>query len=460
MIFNLDNRVSVFAVCLTALSILVGIKLSNYILPSAFYFSISSVFKSQEGAMLISPPGLSSERFCELIRKNRIHPQDVGFYFEDCAGAKYAENSTNNWGRQISQGLRDEIYSAWYSHNDEITEQLSKALKHNSTTMNVFANIGNITPPTGPIAKSLREFRYSVAAIVNQNANRVGGEIVENAMPNLISKIKTQEELKLQGDDLPFNPEELVLTDKQISQLKRDFPTYLAQKVITSSQSDLFTNLKLKDIDAAVTSTFSYQGLSYNIFEVYQRMVYSQIDEWTDEFLKEIGVDTKAANKNIANAKSDFFWDNLPSYIIAAIIRVLIVFLMVMIIATIFRRHYNISDFAFGSLFAALLLTWPIINQWHLVVEADWQDMRYKFLMIYVLYGVAFFFTGKAAALSAEVLWSKYFKSKDQTIETQETSSVLGAVNISIRELINNFAIAISLNGIAYAFNLIIPINA
>jgi len=78
MRIQLNQQVSFFVVILIALSVLVAIRFSGFILPSKYYFSISSVFKSDESLMLVSHPGVTGQRFCELMRQHKVTVEDIG----------------------------------------------------------------------------------------------------------------------------------------------------------------------------------------------------------------------------------------------------------------------------------------------------------------------------------------------------------------------------------------------
>ena len=115
-----------------ALLIIALIKLTS-LLPEAYYFRFSTLLSSDGSPFIVAPPGVTYQRLCAIIRKNRL--ADPTFSVETSCPAVADENATTIplYGQQNI----DVIYRAVLS-NDETMRRTAEAAVASLT----------ITPPT------------------------------------------------------------------------------------------------------------------------------------------------------------------------------------------------------------------------------------------------------------------------------------------------------------------------
>ena len=203
-----------------------------------------------------------------------------------------------------------------------------------------------------------------------------------------------------------------------------------------------------------ISAIYNPESITYSIVAEYMEGISSFTTKAIRAHLLESGIPLTDVQQNISNLKREMVYENLPAYILSATIRVMLVFLATLAAAFILLGKYKFSSFAFGGAFAALLLTWPVISLWDTAVSNDWQSMRGKFLVIYAIYIIAFYFTAKFASLVAHNV-------RNQLGQTNFVTNDVGAESLkfSFKELGANLFVAIALNSIAFGANLIVPIN-
>jgi len=91
------------------------------------------------------------------------------------------------------------------------------------------------------------------------------------------------------------------------------------------------------------------------------------------------------------------------SNIIGFAIRLLIPALAGFIVVRTFGPSHELAASA-GAAAAAIMLCWPVVVLWKLVVTDDFQDMFGQFLLLYILGAVSFFYMAKIGAVFGRIL--------------------------------------------------------
>jgi hypothetical protein len=149
----------------------------------------------------------------------------------------------------------------------------------------------------------------------------------------------------------------------------------------------------------------------------------------------------------------DVYRTNLPSYVIAGLLRILPVFAVAFLFGIYFGRAEILSVSIAGGL-AALALVWPIVLLWDTIVQGKWHDFKLTFIGIYALYVLTFFITARAGALAGSAVAARLgiWQKSPSTVEAQSSPkyftdlvvSVIGSVIFSL---------------LVMALNLIVPLK-
>lgn len=457
MKLNINQKVDLLPLIITAFAILCLIKISSFILPAGYYFSVSSVFKTNTELMLVKDQGLPAAKLCELLKRNNIEPDDVDLQQQNCDQLINA-NKNFSWGANLTLDEKEEVYEEWVSKREKIEEAINSALNNFSLTNEVTENQG--------FEENNQQELYKET--VNQVARNVSYDLTSNSIEglaetitqNLINefsaienKFKAKETadppennaVEFQGIELSIDPIDLELIKKSAKQA--------AINALNEKQfSDFLTHPKRSEAINTIEGIYDPSSITNTIVALYMEEISNITTEVIRTHLSASGVPISSVKESVSNLKRQMVYENLPSYILSASIRVLTVFIAVAATAFILLGKYEVASFAFGGAFAALLLTWPVISLWDVAVNADWQSMRGKFLIIYAVYIVAFFFTAKLASLASLYI-------RDHLNKTSFISNDLGAegVNVSAKELFGNLFITIALNSLAFGANLVVP---
>lgn len=121
--------------------------------------------------------------------------------------------------------------------------------------------------------------------------------------------------------------------------------------------------------------------------------------------------------------------------VLALLIRLAIPFIAGFLISRFFPED-GITAAGVGAALAALLLCWPVIVLWDRVVTGDWHNDYGKFIALYVLYMVLFFFVGRLGAMAGTKFSSRPISFQINTgkiIETV-TGSIISGLCIKMLE--------------------------
>lgn len=457
MRFHFNDNISATTAILVAVFILFSIRVSSYVLPEKYYFSVSSVFKSDESLMLVDHPGVSGERFCQILRKYKITASDLELNRLDCT--KERDDYKNNADSYLlSAKHRSQIYDTWIKSKDEMEKELEENIDKTSIATNIFLNLNSIDVYE-------RQEVVFTGRLIDQVKIKVDSAI-SNSTSSIIrpyfSELSERIARELEPDEDYQNPygNDLAVDDEQFERIRNAIAAQVSLRAAIELSKNEKLNVGFDDMQAAVEAARYSWEIEPNIEAAYAAKLVGPYIDIVDDILSTENLRPPDVKEAVASVHREFISENLPYYLASATIRFGIVFLAVLMVALVNVENFRIQNYSFGAALAAIMLTWPVLSLWSWVVREEWQAMKIMFLAIYALYTVAFFFTGKAAAHTAAYIRQRLAENGyGKHIRFTSDKSVL-VFETSIKEIFLNFTIAASTSALVYTLNIIVPINA
>jgi len=249
------------------------------------------------------------------------------------------------------------------------------------------------------------------------------------------------------------------VSDEQFSELRAKITQSVGTQIVETLTKNDPLKIDFADMRNAVEGTPQYWRLYNAIVDAYTRKLVGPYQPEVDRLLAEQNLRAADIDKAVASVQKAFLLENLPIYTVSTIIRFTVVFITVFLIAFATFGKLEIQNYSFGAAMAAILLTWPVLSLWDWVVREEWQALKFTFLAIYLLYAIAFFFTGKAAGQCAFVLRNRLANSGfGQPIEAAADGSHV-VFQTSLKEMLNSCMVAGATSAFVYALNIIVPVN-
>jgi len=456
MRIQLNQQVSFFVVILIALSVLVAIRFSGFILPSKYYFSISSVFKSDESLMLVSHPGVTGQRFCELMRQHKVTVEDIGIQQFDCSADKAPENFNLNQ-HQLKATDRDKIYDVWINSKDQIAFDIQNSINRNALTQQIIEEISTINVYEKEKIRFGGVFSERLDNVISFATRQAVIEQISPYFQEVLGDLNAK--FNQPVENAPQFGETSLVSEEDFMKLRAQVALAVGARITQTLGQDKPVELEFSDMRSAVEGAQYSWSLESAIIGAYSDKLVGPYQPEVDRLLAEQNLRAADIDKAVASVQKAFLLENLPIYTVSAIIRFTVVFITVFLIAFATFGKLKIQNYSFGAAMAAILLTWPVLSLWDWVVREEWQALKFTFLAIYLLYAIAFFFTGKAAGQCAFVLRNRLANSGfGQPIEAAADGSHV-VFQTSLKEMLNSCMVAGATSAFVYALNIIVPVN-
>lgn len=445
MNIDLDVKISIVATLMVALGIMTTIRLSGYVLPKDYYFAVSNVFQTGDSSFLEGgSAGISSSRICSIINKSGLLADEVGFA-EGCsidiAGAADADSV---WTDEHIQNFT----ALWRTRRPAIEARIDQVL---SKSLGLAAALDEDIeqPPYGGSANRLiAEESLKLSAAVWMKVYPVIEEEVDSWLLKTNERVEESQETEEDAQQLLGRSHDLNAEDLRDLRLKiaRDLPKTLGRTFVSAE----LTHPNNEAAAEIVRNAGSADNLSSGLASYYAAQFRSRSHDFVQKSLADAGFPVREIAAAQSRFKGRLILSNLPTYTVAAFLRFTIVFAVVFGISCLLLGRYDMRSFAIGGAVAGILLTWPVVSLWDVVVTDNFKPMRWWFLGIYAIYITAFYFTAKAATLGAVRLR----QSNGRFV--QAASVAANGVNVSARELVGNLFVAISLNAFTFGGKLLL----
>lgn len=237
---------------------------------------------------------------------------------------------------------------------------------------------------------------------------------------------------------------------RRIAEANRSVAPALASPALSQN----IPQIKKSSVDDVVRNVEALRGQVYDyITDYYKAGLSTAVRDALSRAFADQGLAAgKEANRKIVfDQINRFSWKN---YVVSILVRLMPVFLFGLIIGAIAGRAELFSIALAGGL-AAFLLSWPLMLVWDRLVQGIWSDKRSLFFSLYAIYIVSFFFTARSAALLGAWLRERRMLS----LAAHSVEGVGLGPRVTWREVAINVGGAIILNGLAYAWNLFLPIT-
>lgn len=456
MILRLNHQISAFAVVFVGLALLVSIRFSSYILPSQYYFSISSVFKSDESLMLVEHPGVTGKRFCEIVRKYKVTVADLNIQQFDCSIDRAPEEN-NIRQYKLKANHYDKVYDTWIDAREKIATKIETSIDRRALAIEIFEQLSMVEVHEREkimFAGSFIELLES--AIFDATKSTIGEHIIPH-FQQLFDEIAAEYSEPADTGNQLGNV--TIVSDEQFERLRLRLAAEVSTKIASTLALNQPIDIGFTKMQKSVESATHYWEVETAIVKAYIEELVGSYRDVVDQLLASENLRAANVKKALDAVQTEFILENLPTYIISAVIRFFIVLLTVFIVAFATFQRFEIQNYAFGAAFAALLLTWPVISLWDWVVREEWQALKLMFLAIYLLYMIAFYFTGKAAAHLAFLARNRLaLAGYGKSIEAATDGSQV-LFEASLKEMTNSLVIAVTSSVFVYALNLLVPVN-
>lgn len=462
----IDKNVSVLITVLTAVTITALIRLSSYILPERFYFTVSSVFKADETAMLVQHPGLAGPRFCELASRYGVTAEDMDLNSFECD--KTLADNEDDPSRftpeslRMTEAKREELVERIVEKRAELNAAIDARFDPDLFLTQLATEFERSSLPAKPHETFfIREFQNHIAGTVRRVADTyirsAVGDVFAAEIDDINRQVRSaydQQDATAQEDN---NADPNRLSEAQSSIVYFRTETAVLSRLKNTLASDPFQP-PLTEIADGFKDMDSIESTQYRLQDILGKKIEDDTRAAVDEALAEFGFESRR-DERLLKLERAFVAENLPTYVASALIRIGIVMLGVFLVAFVALGKADTGTFGVGAAFAALLLTWPIISLWETVVSSEWQSMRPVFLGIYFLYILAFYFSGKFAAGLASKLRRWLATSEGVPAFLRSVAAADDTIHISGRELATNLTFAAITNGLAYTLNLSVPVS-
>lgn len=441
----LSLRSNVLIVFAGAFAVIFLIKLTS-LLPEKYYFSFSSLYSGSDAQpFLIDPPGVSGQKFCEILKKNNIDVGQLGKQTVNCS----RKGSPYEYAFNKSQ--EDLIYSTAFATDAEARSRLHNTVKN-----------FRLTPMSAEEFENSLKYNKTPAAMLErlqqfygwQLSSRLQKLFEQGMMPAYSALPAEVKRSVLQATDA----EGVKLSEAQIAKLRALHQQYLQNFSGAAIAKEKPPAIKKSDIDDIVKYSDSRKRVVSGVGGVYVQVYENQLKEDLKRTFLASGFRLEKEDKNAAikaMVTQELLNAGLLDYVISILVRVVPVLFFGLVCGLIFGRA-ELFSISLAGAFAAFLLSWPVILLWDTVVQGSWHDKKELFLVFYALYIISFFFTARVGAMiGAMIRPALPSKIKIQTPQAP-TSDMLAA--ISWKSLAANVFTGVMANGAVYAWNVIIPL--
>ncbi len=452
-------RLNAFIALAGPFIIIFAIKIMNLVLPAKYYFSFSSFAGGSDNVLLIESPSVTGQRLCALVEKYGVSKSDIFSGGEEQCKETLAPDSNTRSGdyeRKTTKEQRDAAYRvalatdplALRKLSEHLAntlaplsaEELDAMLAENSTPAKAYKAIADkyadlvAISPESPLAAFIAE-RFG--KIIPDESGENGGEAGGNAA---------------ERDDMAATAPSASDTPDIVKKALADF----VQTVSADSISSEFRSISAADVDNALKE---YGALDANIVGHYQALSVSAIKKNLAAAFARNGFHTVTEESIKSAVLKQVAQERMLDYILSVFFRFLPVFLVTAALGFAWGKTETLSISAAGAI-AALLLVWPVLILWDLVVQSSWASEKPMFMALYGAYIFAMFLTARAGALGGT-----YLREKSQWDASAPAESGAGAPKpaaraeaTTLRDVSVNLAASLVLNILVFAWNVLIPL--
>jgi hypothetical protein len=432
-----------------------AIQVANSILPAKYYFSLSTLAKGADEPFIVEPPSITQQRFCSLLAKYHLQPGEAGLPYINCA--------------ELDEGLPDS--TATYQPSAEEKDAIYRiALQSGGRALEILKEEAGKFPrqavapeAVDQILQTSNSQREAVRRISEQYIQPLRDYSLDGA--NAIASFFANEFASLTGTTPPAgedggssvdpaaNPGALTAEEaERVRVLHRSF----AERHASLDLSVGYTTIKVQDIESILKNSYTPEDVSRGVQHFYAVQPVEQLQNRLKDhfFSSQSGlVDERQVRTQLLQEASA---TGVGHYVVAAIARVAPIFLVALAFGLYFGRA-EVLSISFGAALLALLLVWPILLLWDMVVRSQWVSYRAMFVGIYALYILAFFAVARTGALVGSLLGQKtgIHTERGETFEA-------GAVGIGDyrREILVSFVASALFSLFVFSINLLLPLQS
>ena len=448
-LFNLRaNALIVFA---GAFLVIFLIKASAYLLPAQYYFSFSKLVAGDRGPFLVDPPSVSGQKMCGLLKKYRVSASDIQASQVNCSlGKLEGKVQASGPGKgNFTNDQIDFIYRTVLASDRAVLAGGGKLLRDFKFTPMADDEINKLIEGKS----SLPTLKRSIADhYVKQLNRKLTDPIASYTRKRFEAYQETSTPESGPGQSgvsfEPLNPSEQAKLKETVVALSDQLNEKLAQLKLAS--------IGKSDVDGIVDSSYGKWDVMSSISGFYGK----QAETWARKEIATAFARSGLEIPDTEKAKQAIFTEllneGLDDYIISVALRIAPVLLFGLVLGFLFGPREFLSIGLAAGL-AAFLLSWPLLLLWDRLVGYNWQDQKQMFLIFYVIYAVSFFVTARFAAVFGAFVRELF--SRKPTYLGSDASHVVEKA-VGWRDLAFNLVTGLAVNGVVYAWNVIIPLTA
>lgn len=434
-----------------AFAVIFLIKATTLLLPSQYYFSFSKLVAGDRGPFLVDPPSVSGKKMCGLLKKYGVTAEDIQAGQVNCSLGKVASKtaSAKAGKANFSNKQIDFIYRTALASDGAILQGGKKILSTFKFQPMNEQQLESLVQDNPTVTSAHRKIS---AHYVNQLNSKLNGPI----RAYLSKKFETFEDAgaaaNQPGQSAPkFAP----LADADRAKLKQTSIQIATELNRQIGQLNL-ANIEKSQVDDVLDKAYGKWDTISGITGFYG----DQAQQWTNSKVTKAfsaaGLDIQDADKAKKLIFTEMSNQGLNDYVISVALRIAPVLLFGLILGFLFGPREFLSIGLAAGL-AAFLLSWPLMLLWESLVGHQWQDQKAIFLVFYAIYALSFFVTAHFAAVVGAYIRTLFAGS--QVFMSSSGGDQVQRV-VGWRDLAFNLIAGLAVNGVVYAWNVIIPLTA
>jgi len=445
-------RVNLTIVFLGALAVLFLIRLTA-LLPTKYYFSFSKLVAGESGPFLVDPPSVSGRKLCNLLRKNGIPAEQLEASQVNCelnraVGAGAGARATTKPGQAFDRAATDQIYGIALRADPQLRSEIARALGQLRLLPMPPADLEKILAESKAVATAYKKItEYYTSQIDRSLVQRIG-----NAVGRLYEPVPSRSEAPQVGESRPKLPP----LDEARKQRIRIAHAAIANVLGKGFSGARIPEITKTEIDGILGRAYGKWDLSSGITAHYGDPIKAVVTATAKRAFANqnlVLVSTKEARKRVFRAIAE---EGIAGYVIVVLIRLAPVLLFAGVLGYIFGRNEFLSISVAAGL-AAFLLSWPLMLLWDRLVQGNWADQKSLFMAFYAVYIVSFFVTARVGAILGALVRTKLVGRGTALVQSGDGG--LEAELVTWREFAKSFATGALVNGLVYAWNIIIPLT-
>ena len=450
------DRLNIIILVLFPVFALGAIKVTNSILPPQFYFSISKLAKGADEPFIVEPPSVTEEKFCDLLKKHRVNSANVNLPSVDCGRIYAAPPKPQPTSYVPSPEEKDQIYRIAFQADQGARETLIQDTR--AVQIPVLSDqelddvLSRASSPLNAFDAIMRHYSLPYDNMKWSEDSRIRSYL-GNAFQQIVAAHASEQQSSGYVDSSGYKPSDL--KPEEIRRIK-DAHQRFAASLSGVDFGRHYKAISVDDIERIVKGLYSADSVPRDFASFYVEQNEPIVKAALRSEFEASNIDLSDSAELRKQILSEASQTGIFSYIIAALARVVPIFVIALIFGAYFGRR-EVFSISIGAGVLAFLLVWPILLLWDTVVQSQWADYKALFIGMYALYMLAFYAVARSGGLIGAAL------SRSVGLR-QALDEHGGAVDTSGRIQVREILISLISSGIfsffAFSLNLIIPLQA